>query len=193
MSATPRLLLTGVYGVALVLSMAAIALVEDDGRLAFVVSYSRWLRIGAVVLWGWLVVGSLAKAVFALNQERAPDAAGALRVVVRLAGYGLMLSLVVSFLTDSSAAALTLGSFAGLVAGFASQAVMGNTVAGLFLSIARPVKVGDTVTIASIKGTVQDITLMHIVLKTADSQILLPTSQVIGAIISKHQPDDGAQ
>jgi len=45
-----------------------------------------------------------------------------------------------------------LGSFLGMVMGFASQQVLGRAIAGLFLLIARPFKVGDDVVIAGEDG-----------------------------------------
>ena len=107
-----------------------------------------------------------------------------------LAGYGILVALLVSSVTESAAAALTLGSFAGLVAGYASSAVMGNTLAGLLLSLTRPVSVGDTVTIAGQSGVVHDITIMHVVLDTTDSQIFIPSAQVVGAVLTKRKIDN---
>ena len=83
-----------------------------------------------------------------------------------------------------------MGGFAGLIAGFASQTVMGNTVAGLFIAIARPIGYGDRVTIGSNSGTVAEITLMHIVLDTDKQQILIPSSNVVSAVLVKHKPGD---
>ena len=118
------------------------------------------------------------------------DVAGALRIIARLVGYGLMFSFLVSVLTDNAAAALTMGSFAGLVAGFATQTVIGNTVAGLFIAIGRPIVLGDSVTISGNSGTVADITLMHIVLDADDRRILIPSSNVVSAVLVKHKPSD---
>ena len=110
-----------------------------------------------------------------------------MRIIARLVGYGLIFSFLVSVLTDNAAAALTMGSFAGLVAGFASQTVMGNTVAGIFMALSRPIGIGEKVTISGKTGTVTDITLMHVVLDTEDQRILIPSSTTVTTVLIKHK------
>jgi small conductance mechanosensitive channel len=129
--------------------------------------------------------------VFANAQRRTTtDVAGTLRIITRLLGYGLIFSFLVSVLTDNPAAALTMGSFAGLVAGFASQTVMGHLVAGIFLALFRPIGIGDNVTIGRNSGTVSDITLMHVVLETDEEQSLIPSSTVVSTVLVKHKSSD---
>ena len=83
-----------------------------------------------------------------------------------------------------------MGSFAGLVAGFASQTVMGNALAGLFMTIARHIRVKDKVTISANTGTVIRITLMHTVLNTEDREILIPSSNITNAVLVRHKSSD---
>ena len=187
----PLILQAAVYVLALVALLALTARLETDGPAGFFAPYSDYISMGLVVLFGTLAVQVGSKGVFAIAQKRmSPDTAGALRVIARIVGFGFIFSLMVSVLTENATAALTLGSFAGLVVGFASQTVMGNTLAGLFIAIARPIGVGDKVTIGSNSGTVIEITLMHTVLNDDDREILIPSSSVIGAVLVKHRPGD---
>ena len=187
-SPTLPLLLTVVTVVGLVALLAFTARIEEDGPVGFLVPYKDYLSIGFIVLLGFSSVQTGTKWVFAIAQRRmSADVAGALRVIARLVGYGLIFSFLVSVLTDNAVAALTMGSFAGLIAGFASQTVMGNTVAGLFIAIGRPIGLGDSVTISGNSGTVADITLMHIVLDADDRRILIPSSKVVSAVLVKHK------
>ena len=185
------MLLTVVLGIGLFALLAFTARIETDGPVGFLAPYKDYLSIGFVVLLGLSVVQTGTKWVSAITQRRmSSDASGAQRVIVRLVGYGLIFSFVVSVLTDNAVAALTMGSFAGLIAGFASQTVMGNLVAGLFIAIGRPIGLGDSVTISGNSGTVTDITLMHIVLDADDRRILMPSSKVVSAVLVKHKLSD---
>jgi len=180
-----------VFAVGLVALLLFTAEIAEDGPVGFLASYKDHLSVGFVLLLGLPAVQTGARWVFAVAQRHMSlEVAGALRVIARLVGYGLAFSLLVSILTDNAAAALTMGSFAGLIAGFASQTVMGNTVAGLFLAIGRPIGLGDNVTIGGNSGTIADITLMHIVLEADDRRILIPSSQVVSAVLVEHKPSD---
>ncbi len=185
------LVLTVVSAIGLLALLAFTARLETDGPVGFLAPYKDYLSIGFVFLLGLPAVQSGAKWVSAVAHRRmSSDAAGALRVIVRLVGCGLIFSFVVTVLTDNAVAALTMGSFAGLIAGFAAQTVMGNLVAGLFIVIFRPIGVGDSVTISGNSGTVTDITLMHIVLDADDRRILMPSSKVVSAVLVKHKLSD---
>ena len=188
-SPTLPLLLTVVTVVGLVALLVTIARIEEDGPIGFLVPYKSYLSIGFVLVLGLSAVQTGTKWVFVVAQRRtSSDVAGALQIIGRLVGYGLIFSFVVSVLTDNAAAALTMGSFAGLVAGFGSQTVIGNTAAGLFIAIGRPIELGDNVTISGNSGTVVDITVMHVVLDKDDQRILIPSSNVVSAVLVKHKP-----
>src|SRR5213592_950526 len=49
----------------------------------------------------------------------------------------------------------------GIVVGFASQRTLGNFVAGLLIAFTQPLRLGDTVTIESTEGTVEEIGLIY--------------------------------
>ena len=183
--------MTIVYAVGLMVLLAFVEGMEESEVFGFLVPYEQYISVGLVVLMGHLAVQAGAKFVFASAQRRTTtDVAGTLRIITRLLGYGLIFSFLVSVLTDNPAAALTMGSFAGLVAGFASQNVLDNTVAGIFLTLARPIGYGDRVNIGSNSGTVADITLMHIVLETDDRRILIPSSTVVKSVLVKHKESE---
>jgi small-conductance mechanosensitive channel len=85
------------------------------------------------------------------------------------------------------AAALTVGSFSGLVVGFATQTILSNVVAGVFLLVSQPFKYGDTITVSGQTGIVKEIRLMHLVLepKEKTKEILIPSGSVVTQIIQR--------
>ena len=164
---------------------------EDYEFFGFLVPYENAISVVVVAFLGHVAVQSGTKWVYTIAQRRtSEDVARTLRVIARLLGYGLIFSFLVSVVTDNAVAALTMGSFAGLVAGFASQTVMGHTVAGVFLAIFRPVGLGENVTIGRETGVVADITLMHIVLDSEEKRVLIPSSTVVGSILIKNKPKE---
>jgi small-conductance mechanosensitive channel len=71
-----------------------------------------------------------------------------------------------------------------MVVGFASQQVLGQAIAGLFLLIARPFKIGDAVVIAGEDGVVDDVaTLFTRVVKADGVVALIPNNAIIGGKI----------
>lgn len=69
-----------------------------------------------------------------------------------------------------------------MVAGLATQAVIGNAIAGVFMALLRPVRVGDNVTTSGNTGIVVAIMLMHTILETEDREIMIPSSQIVTSV-----------
>ena len=192
-SASPTVpLLTTVISVFVLFALLALtSKMEEFEVLGFLLPYENYISVALVVLLGHIAVQSGTKWVYVVVQRRmTEDVARTIRVISRLVGYGLIFSFLVSVLTDNAAAALTMGSFAGLVAGFASQTVMGHTVAGIFLALFRPIGIGDNVTIGRNSGIVSDITLMHIVLDSENEVSLIPSSTVVSTVLVKHKESE---
>ena len=192
-NASPTLpLLTTVISILVLFALLALtSKMEEFESLSFLVPYENYISVALVALLGHVAVQSGTKWVYVIVQRRmSADVARTIRVISRLIGYGLIFSFLVSVLTDNAAAALTMGSFAGLVAGFASQTVMGHTVAGIFLALFRPIGIGDNVTIGRNSGIVTDITLMHIVLDSENEQSMIPSSTVVSTVLVKHKPSE---
>ncbi len=192
-NASPTLpLLTTVISILVLFALLALtSKMEEFEFLSFLVPYENYISIALVALLGHVAVQSGTKWVYVIVQRRmSADVARTIRVISRLIGYGLIFSFLVSVLTDNAAAALTMGSFAGLVADFASQTVMGHTVAGIFLALFRPIGIGDNVTIGRNSGIVTDITLMHIVLDSENELSMIPSSTVVSTVLIKHKSSD---
>lgn len=190
-SAAGALFTTVLAVVALLALLSFTSKLEEYEFLGFLLPYENAISVVLVALLGHIAVKSGTKWVYTIAQRQTTeDVARTLRVMTRLLGYGLIFSFLVSVVTDNAVAALTMGSFAGLVAGFASQTVMGHTVAGVFLAIFRPVSLGENVTIGRETGVVADITLMHIVLDSDEKRVLIPSSTVVGSILIKNKPTE---
>jgi len=145
-----------------------------------------YARAALVFIFGYFVLNALCTIVY-IYTSRVTDqpTASAIRSLTKISGIAILLGLVGSIFNVSPAAALTMGSFGGMVVGFASQTIMTHVIAGVFLLIARPFSYGDTVTVAGQTGIVKEIRLMHLVLDTGKEEILIPSGTVVTQILRK--------
>ena len=67
---------------------------------------------------------------------------------------------------------VSFSALGGAAVGFASTRTIGNFIAGLFLLITRPFRVGDYIRVDSVEGIVQEITLNY-------AKILTPTNTMV--------------
>ncbi|UCE38269.1 MAG: mechanosensitive ion channel family protein [Thermoplasmata archaeon] len=80
---------------------------------------------------------------------------------------------------------LVAAGFLGLIIGLASQSVIGNLVAGIFLVIERPMKVGDQVEVEGKMGYVEDVRIMSTIIRTYDGVFVrIPNEKVFTTNIS---------
>ena len=69
-----------------------------------------------------------------------------------------------------------------LVVGFAAKSTLANLVSGLSLSIYRPFRIGDIVSIENEYGTIEDITLRHTIVRTWEYKRLIIPNEKIDSI-----------
>ena len=158
--------------------------------------YLLYIQAAVVFVFGYLAVNAISRLVYT-HMRRVTDhsTAATIRAVTRISGIAVLLSVVASVFNVDPAAALTVGSFGGLVVGFATQTILSNVVAGVFLLLSRPFTYGDSVTVSGQTGVVKRITLMHLVLETEDGtqDILIPSGTVVTQIIQKKKPPKAAK
>ncbi len=81
-------------------------------------------------------------------------------------------------------------SLAAVIAGLATKEASANLVAGFFLSLYQPFRLGDLVSLPgkNITGTVEKITLRHTVIKTYDeTEIVIPNATLNSEVIENKQ------
>lgn len=93
---------------------------------------------------------------------------------------------------------LSLSMFAGagilaIVIGLAAQQTFSNLVSGIFITIFQPFVVGDRIKLSEeVGGIVEDITLMHTILKTFENKrIIIPNSLISNQILENFHFGDG--
>ncbi len=149
-------------------------------------SYLPYIQAALIFGIGYKALSSISNIAYdAMRRATDHSTASVIKTVIKIAGIALLISTLATIFNVSASSALTVGSFSGLVIGFATQSVLTHAVAGIFIAISRPFKYGDLVTIAGQTGEVKEITIMHTKLESSEGNkdILIPSGKIIGEII----------
>ncbi|MEM3671105.1 MAG: mechanosensitive ion channel family protein [Thermoprotei archaeon] len=181
-----------VYVLVLVLVLAVIKLVfAEVSKAPFLhgaLGYEAYADVPVSIALGALIAFKLSDVIYwNLRLKLAHAEAASVRSVFRIIGIVAVIVTTVSAYVSATAAA-GLGAFAGLVVGFATQQVLGQAVAGVFLSVSRPFKAGDNVNVQGQQGKVVDVSALFTVLDTGQETVLIPNSSVIANIIKRSKP-----
>ena len=144
--------------------------------------YLAYSQIIQVSVMGYLVVEITAKTAFriALATQQSDRTAKSLRSITRITGAIVIAVVVVSYLSQNASVAASIGAMSALVIGFASQNLLGNMVAGMYIALTRPFKIGDMITVFGNTGKVHDIGLLNCDLLMEDGNILrAPSSSLL--------------
>lgn len=137
-------------------------------------------------LFGVLIVEALANVLLVVfHRADALQTGIAMRALIRLVAYTLLLVSVVSILASNPALAIGVGGVTGVVIAFSAQNLVGNAFAGVFLAVARPFRVGEEITVGGVTGRVTDIRVMHTRLDTGDKIALVPSNWILSQVIHR--------
>jgi len=99
-----------------------------------------------------------------------------------LVGLGIMVALTVLNLGTAVASLLGAAGILGLAIGFAAQNTVENLIAGIMISVRRPIREGDLVETSDVYGVVQEINLRSTVISTITGQLVyVPNGEVFRA------------
>ncbi len=171
-----------------------------DFKLEHLTQPERWLELGLPVV----LKIAVAFLIFFLGRFIVRMAVKVLRSVMQRANadptltgflcnvaYGLGYALVVISalgqigINTNSLAAVVGG--AALAVGLALQGQLSAFAAGVLLILFRPFRVGDLVAAGGVSGTVEEIKIIHTVLRTADNQeVIVPNNTITAATITNY-------
>jgi len=123
----------------------------------------------------------------AKRTEMPPEVGNGLILTERLI---ILVGAVVALLHVGGVSADILVSFSalgGAAVGFASTRTIGNFIAGLFLLVTRPFRVGDYVRIDGIEGIVQEITLNYAkILTPSNTMVSISTQRILDRDVTNY-------
>lgn len=151
-----------------------------------------WLRVIIIAATAWLMLRILAAVVETITTRYAGvahDPARARRVKTQLTLIQRLVTAVVVVIAAASVllqfpgmetvgtSMLASAGVLGIVAGVAAQATLGNLFAGLSIAFGDMVRIGDEVVVDGEMGTVDEITVSYLVVRTWDERrITMPVS-----------------
>lgn len=147
--------------------------------------YGPFIKIGVVAVIGYFVINSLANVFYKLSYDALKNNAEVIRILIRIIGAIIVISVIISHLSQDPLIAASIGTITAIVIGFASQNVLGNLISGLYLAITRPFRIGEKVTVFGNTGIIYDVGLLYSRLRTDEGDIILApnTSMVTTTII----------
>lgn len=147
-------------------------------------NYLMLLQSIQVSIVGYFVIEIISNAFHDLTYDYLKDTSKSIKILMRILGSIVIIAIIISYLSNDPIVAASIGTISGLVVGFASQNIIGNIIAGLYLAILRPFKLGDEITAFNNTGVIFDIGLITTKLYTTDNKIvLIPNSSMVTTTI----------
>lgn len=104
-------------------------------------------------------------------------------VQIGIAALGLI-NMLVAFGVDLASLVTVLG-VAGLAISLSLQDLLRNVVAGIYVLMEQPFRIGDRVTVKDVTGTVQTIEMRTTILRTDDGlQVVVPNNTMLNEIVT---------
>jgi len=149
-----------------------------------------WTAVAVFVLAGLATTRRLALWLgAAVGASSLPSSGSALRFVVSIAGYLVVLFVTLGLVAVPADHLLVGGVLTGIVVGIAAQQVLGNVFAGAVLLLARPFGVGDHIRVRSgalggqFDGVVTGMSLTYVTLRTDEGPLKVPNSGMLAAAV----------
>jgi small conductance mechanosensitive channel len=123
--------------------------------------YLRYLQAAEVAGVGFFAIHTISKISYRLSIGYSEQTAKSIRSLIRIAGAIILIAFVISYLSQEPVFAASVSTITGLVIGFAASNMIGNVIAGIYLAITRPFRIGDRIKIFDEDGRVSDIGLIY--------------------------------
>jgi small conductance mechanosensitive channel len=152
-------------------------------------SHRSHLTSAEVALFGVIFIELLVKAALQHHERQNARQLGIMvRAVVRTIGYMVIAIAILSILASNPALAVGVGSMmGGLIVGFATQNIIGNVFAGMFLAVGRPFRIDDEITVSGNTGRVIEITAIHTMIEAQEGVVLVPNASMLTQIILRRK------
>ena len=158
--------------------------------------YLIYLHVGEVALIGFFAIHTISEILYNLSISYSEQTAKSIRSLIRIAGAVIVIAVVISYLSQDPVIAASISTISGLVIGFAASNLIGNVIAGIYLAITRPFRIGDRIKVFDGDGKVSDIGLLYtrLLLDNGDEMLASNSSMVTtNIILRKEEKEEGNQ
>ena len=147
--------------------------------------YLRYLQVSEVALVGFFAIYTISEISYKLSISYSEQTAKSIRSLIRIAGAIIVIAVAISYLSQDPIIAASISTISGLVIGFAASNLIGNVIAGIYLAITRPFRIGDRIKVFNGDGKVSDIGLLYtrLLLDNGDEMLASNSSMVTTNII----------
>ena len=138
-----------------------------------------------MALVGFFAIYTISEISYSLSIGYSEQTAKSIRSLIRIAGAIIVIAVTISYLSQDPVIAASISTISGLVIGFAATNLIGNIIAGVYLAITRPFRIGDRIKVFSGDGRVSDIGLLYtrLLLDNGDEMLASNSSMVTTNII----------
>jgi small conductance mechanosensitive channel len=151
-----------------------------------------YAQIAQFALIGYIVMEVISNSAFklAMAARQSNLTAKSIKSLIRILGSLIITAVIISYLSENPTLAAAIGTITGVVIGFAAQNVIGNLIAGMYLTITRPFQIEDRITVLGNSGRVSDVGLLYsgLHMDTGDS-VLVPNTLLITTSIVLKGPE----
>lgn len=142
--------------------------------------YLIYLQVIEVIIAGYFIIQIFSTISYRLALTHSAITANSIKSLVRIVGAIIVIACIISYLSQNPVIAASISTISGLVIGFASSNLIGNVIAGLYLAITRPFRIGDRIMVFGQKGTVKDISLLYtrVILEASQDEMLASNSSM---------------
>ncbi len=149
-----------------------------------------YIRIAEILIIGYFFVEIVSNLVFRLTSTYFGETAHSIKIFMRIAIAIVIAAIIISYLSKDPFVAASITTITGLVIGFASQSLIGNLIAGLYLASTRPFKVGDNITVFGNTGLIYEIGLLYSRLLSDTGDIIIASNNsLVSATIKIHKKE----
>ncbi|WP_035602950.1 mechanosensitive ion channel family protein [Haloferula sp. BvORR071] len=141
----------------------------------------RAARVLVILITGVPIVMLVSRIIAGILRRRLGQQGGDLLAkIARYGGYLLVLIAILEEFGFNLGAVLGAAGIAGVAIGFASQTSLSNLISGLFIVGERPFEKGDIIEVGAFTGTVEEIGLMALTLRTFDNRsVRIPNETLV--------------
>ena len=138
--------------------------------------YLIFLQVAQISVIGYFVIEIIGNTFYKLAGDDLRGTTKSITSFVKIAGAITIIAIIISYLSQDPLVAASIATISGLVVGFAAQNIIGNAIAALYLTITRPFKIGDKITVFGNTGVVYDIGLLYSKLQMDNGDIVLASN-----------------
>lgn len=150
--------------------------IYNQASTILIISIFTWLAIQAIRTFRDVVIGNAFKRQQHLDAQRINTQVGILvRIaIIVLVTVGISLILITfPQIREIGVSILASAGIAGVMLGFAAQKSLVNILAGVHIALTQPIKIGDEVVVENEVGTIEEINLTYVVMRTIDQRRLI--------------------